>query len=738
MQRVVSLFSFHGYLELRPLDLPPLPPSFRVLDCSTTTTPLSGHRILRMAPPLPQRSNTVRPSASNGLKATELIDLTAEERELEANPNIPPGAVCLHSIVLGKNTLTSGTNVELIDGDFFRIIHIFREIATAKVGLRGYLLRRTSAAENFFPTDSRPEGKVWRWVNELCLIAPSLENLENGNLAECMITRDPGDVLRTREIFFTNAPFPEFSHWRETRHDFHTVGEAKAVAELTCRWKIAFTKNSGGSYFSGAVVRLREEDCDEKCRCSDVVLLKSHKVTLQKGTKAEAPKTEKARPQQSRTAQSAKSKKRRRIGDQVGHSDDEIEIIGYKVRKTSKVASSNKEYTQRQRKRSITTVSVMESIRSMSIASIFPARKSRRGPTAQPQAQPQRPKVPPEIIDLNEEQYTLGELCAGIGGFTSGAQQGGIRAIWLLDKCPECCEGLRKNFPPAEILCEELQKFCDEQTARGFDVECDVLHISFPCQTHSLAHTVEGKNDDANSAAMFGVLEKVIDKCKPRIITLEQSPGIVERQTVTDERYGTIEKSAYFKYLVRELTEKGYSVRWRKIDASKYGVAQLRQRMIMIASCPGEILPQFPEPTHGDEPGLKPIVSIRDILNLAEQWKRFVPDIMNKSKPCTGKPQTPMDIPLPHCITTSGTEDIHPSGERTYTPLELALFQGFLPHHTFVGGFGDIKKQIGNAVPAVFAKLLSEQLVSSLRESDRRIKKWDLQQRRNAIELEED
>jgi DNA (cytosine-5)-methyltransferase 1 len=73
--------------------------------------------------------------------------------------------------------------------------------------------------------------------------------------------------------------------------------------------------------------------------------------------------------------------------------------------------------------------------------------------------------------------------------------------------------------------------------------------------------------------------------------------------------------------------------------------------------------------------------------------------------------------------------DLHPNGKRTFTLFELAALQGFLPTHQFadtdVGtNVTDIKRQIGNAVPSMFAKKLFEHINLSLQKSDRRRAAW--------------
>ena len=71
---------------------------------------------------------------------------------------------------------------------------------------------------------------------------------------------------------------------------------------------------------------------------------------------------------------------------------------------------------------------------------------------------------------------------------------------------------------------------------------------------------------------------------------------------------------------------------------------------------------------------------------------------------------------LPRAMTTSGGQNYHPSGKRDFTLREYAALQGFPPNHVFVGSY--VKKQIGNAVPPVVAKVLFESIKRQLDEVD--------------------
>ena len=81
--------------------------------------------------------------------------------------------------------------------------------------------------------------------------------------------------------------------------------------------------------------------------------------------------------------------------------------------------------------------------------------------------------------------------------------------------------------------------------------------------------------------------------------------------------------------------------------------------------------------------------------------------------------------PLRQCITGSGGEgNLHPSGKRSFNLQELACLAGFPATYRFFGNMTSIKKQIGNAVPACFAKVLFEEIVATLKKSDQEDAEW--------------
>ncbi|OJJ38375.1 hypothetical protein ASPWEDRAFT_48623 [Aspergillus wentii DTO 134E9] len=312
------------------------------------------------------------------------------------------------------------------------------------------------------------------------------------------------------------------------------------------------------------------------------------------------------------------------------------------------------------------------------------------------------------VIDLtdareNHQNYTFGDGFCGAGGVSSGAHKAGLHIKWAFDSSPYATDTYRRNFESA--ICEQSDIFHFLTNEEKF-LRVDISHGSPPCQTFSPAHTINCDRDDANSACIFSS-SNLIKKAKPRVHTMEETSGLFERHKDT------------FHRVIQDFIEIGYSVRWAVLHCAEYGVPQIRRRLVIIASGPGEALPPFPKPTHGPpELGLKRPTTINSIissipLNAADHDVQGALD-----RGLRGGPRAPFDPNQPaRTITCGGGENnYHPSGQRGFTNREFACLQTFPLEHRF--GPREVRKQIGNAVPPALAKAVYGEIIKSLQKTD--------------------
>ncbi|KAI4099336.1 MAG: hypothetical protein LQ339_006011 [Xanthoria mediterranea] len=300
-----------------------------------------------------------------------------------------------------------------------------------------------------------------------------------------------------------------------------------------------------------------------------------------------------------------------------------------------------------------------------------------------------------DAVGRRTQRYTFGDAFCGAGGCSRGAKSVGLRVVWGFDSNLASIDSYAKNFfgarceaTPADVFLSVLNdNFC-----------VDMLHLSPPCQPYSPAHTRPGKNDEMNEATFFAVGE-IIKKSKPRVVTLENTSGLAQR------------RPEWMDAMVRFFTALRFSVRWRVLNLAQYGVPQARRRLVVIASCPGEKLPVFPQPTHGTN--LQPFTTVNEaIQRIPEGFPNHDPNSAARRNLAAYNG----NLPLRNCITTGGSLDTHPNGRRGFTVRELACLQTFPLEHQFetVG----LKKQIGNAVPSLFAQVLFSHVRRWLEEAD--------------------
>jgi DNA (cytosine-5)-methyltransferase 1 len=207
-------------------------------------------------------------------------------------------------------------------------------------------------------------------------------------------------------------------------------------------------------------------------------------------------------------------------------------------------------------------------------------------------------------------------------------------------------------------------------------------------------------NDEKNRAVLFSV-GVLVNKLRPRILTLEQTFGLL---SPTNE--------AYFNVMVQEFTSLGYSVRWKVVELDGWGVPQTRKRLIMIGSCPGEKLPPMPPRTHGRGPGLLPPMTARRALApIEEADRRGRPPTLHEPWRArrVNKPAWSPDK-LINTLTAGGGGLYHYDGTREFTLREIASLQCFPLRHKFLGNKTTVIKQIGNAFPPAAVRVLYDHI----------------------------
>lgn len=98
-----------------------------------------------------------------------------------------------------------------------------------------------------------------------------------------------------------------------------------------------------------------------------------------------------------------------------------------------------------------------------------------------------------------------------------------------------------------------------------------IITAGFPCQDASIAGGREGLA--GARTGLFTELARIIDEVKPEWFILENVPGLL-----------SVNKGRDMAFIIATLSEIGYCVAWRILDAQFFGVAQRRRRLWIVGS----------------------------------------------------------------------------------------------------------------------------------------------------------
>lgn len=291
-----------------------------------------------------------------------------------------------------------------------------------------------------------------------------------------------------------------------------------------------------------------------------------------------------------------------------------------------------------------------------------------------------------------------------------GLEQAGFDHAALVEIEPDFCKTLRLNRPTWDVRCADMNSF----DGRPF-VGVELMAGGLPCPPFSIAGKQLGDRDERN---LFPAAIRIIDEIKPKAVMIENVRGFLS--PVFEE---------YRLHLKVEFKKLGYMVDWRLLNASDFGVPQLRPRVVIVAlkqeyaECfewP-EVLPQNP-PTVGE--ALKEMMAANGWPGAA-RWAQgandIAPTIVGGSKKHGGPDLGPTRARKAWAAlgVEGRTVAEHPPepdfcGMPRLTVAMVARLQGFPAEWQFYGRKTTAYRQVGNAFPPPVAKAVASKLAEAL------------------------
>ena len=298
------------------------------------------------------------------------------------------------------------------------------------------------------------------------------------------------------------------------------------------------------------------------------------------------------------------------------------------------------------------------------------------------------------------------EICAGAGGQALGLEQAGFEHVSLVEIEAAACQTLRFNRQHWNVTEGDLRHYSAAHW-KGIAL----LAGGVPCPPFSKAGKQLGNEDERD---LFPEALRLVDECRPRAVMLENVRGLLD--TVFDD---------YRARLIADLGKLGYAAEWRLLNASDYGVPQLRPRVIFVA-LRKDAAPFFCWPQRNSVAPHTVGESLFDLMTEqgwrgADAWRMracdIAPTLVGGSKKHGGPDLGPTRAKKAWAslgVDGMGIADAPPSadfvGMPRLTVRMAARIQGFPDAWQFSGKKTSAYRQIGNAFPPPVAAAVGRQI----------------------------
>ena len=313
-------------------------------------------------------------------------------------------------------------------------------------------------------------------------------------------------------------------------------------------------------------------------------------------------------------------------------------------------------------------------------------------------------------------KFKFVDLFAGIGGIRLAFQNNGGKSVFTSEWDSFAKKTYEVNF--GEVPFGDITQISEKEIP-----DHDILLGGFPCQPFSLAGVSKKKSLgrqhgflDKTQGTLFFDIARIIEHKKPKVFMLENVKNLISH-----------DKKKTFKVITETLSELGYSIHYKVLDA-KYYVPQHRERIIIVGFKKSVFRDnetfKFPEPPETE-------LSVREILlnrvdskyTLSDKLWNYLQEYKKKHQAkgngfgfgltnLNGVSRT-----LSARYYKDGAEILIPQrgkNPRRLTPRECARIQGFPDDFIIPVSDNQAYKQFGNSVAVPLIQAVAESVVKEL------------------------
>ncbi|MCK0161238.1 DNA (cytosine-5-)-methyltransferase [Allomuricauda sp. F6463D] len=184
------------------------------------------------------------------------------------------------------------------------------------------------------------------------------------------------------------------------------------------------------------------------------------------------------------------------------------------------------------------------------------------------------------------QQLKVCELFAGVGGFRLGLENTEhYKVVWSNQWEPST------KMQHASLVYEarfgaENHSNTNIETVETIEIpDHDILVGGFPCQDYSVATSLKNsKGLIGKKGVLWWSIHRILSekKNKPKYLFLENVDRLLKSPST--------QRGRDFAVMLRSLSDLGYAVEWRVINAAEYGMPQRRRRVFFLAYLKGSAI----------------------------------------------------------------------------------------------------------------------------------------------------
>ena len=336
------------------------------------------------------------------------------------------------------------------------------------------------------------------------------------------------------------------------------------------------------------------------------------------------------------------------------------------------------------------------------------------------------------------------DLFSGCGGLSLGFKMAGFEISGAIDNDADSIQTFKKNFKKSKSLIKDINKINKKEIKKNFN-NIDVIIGGPPCQGFSNANRWQKEYNDPRNLLFLKFIEfvKII---KPKMLLIENVSGILSRS-----------KGQIINNIKEILNENGYKVDYKLLNASEFGVPQIRKRVFIVGNRLSSIdffenLKKRKKVTVKDAiselyalekkdekklngkldnnyikylrkknskvlnhdivyPAKSTIEKIKHVKQ-GENWQsipvKLFKNNRNNRHSSAFKRLKEDDFSVTIDTGNAHSNYFHPIYHRIPTPREAARIQSFTDNFEFIGSRTSQYRQIGNAVPPLLSKEIAK------------------------------